>query len=431
MRLEAAATRIFAATTYSKRPNARRLRMRHFNLNDFIGRYVTERNESLFAADLAANHDRLAAAIDGKSVLVIGGAGTIGSSYIRALLRFRPARLYVIDTNENGLTELTRDIRSTVGLHVPDDYKPYPINFGDPVFAKIFRNEGPFDIVANFAAHKHVRSEKDHYSIEAMVDNNVLKAKGLLNLLLEQPPAHFFCVSTDKAANPVNVMGASKKLMEEVIMAYSTQLKISTARFANVAFSNGSLLFGFIERMMKQQPLSSPTDVRRYFVSPEESGQLCLLACLLGNSGDIFFPKLREEQMKTFAAIGEHFLREYGGYTADRCATETEAKEKARQLDLSATAYPVYFFPTNTSGEKQFEEFYTGAEVVDQDRFEQLGVVTNTQRKSVEEIERMFVLLRTLFASETLDKEAIVRLITDFIPNFEHIETGRSLDQKM
>lgn len=405
--------------------------MRHFNLNDFIATYVTERQESFFAEDLRNNHDQLAASIDGKSVLVIGGAGTIGSSYIRALLRFKPARLYVIDINENGLTELTRDIRSTVGLNVPDDYKPYPINFGDPVFAKIFRNEGPFDIVANFAAHKHVRSEKDHYSIEAMVDNNVLKAKGLLELLLEQPPAHFFCVSTDKAANPVNVMGASKKLMEEVIMAYSTKLKISTARFANVAFSNGSLLFGFIERMMKQQPLSSPTDVKRYFVSPEESGQLCLLACMLGESGDIFFPQLREEQMKTFSAIAEDFLRVYGGYAADKCETDAEAKEKALRLPVDSTTYPVYFFGSNTSGEKAFEEFYTDAEEVDHKRFVQLGVVKNTRRKSLEEIEEMFGLLRTLFASETLDKAAIVALITNFIPNFEHIETGRSLDQKM
>lgn len=405
--------------------------MRHFNLNDFIGQYVTERHQSLFAKDLAVNHDRLAGAIDGKSVLVIGGAGTIGSSYIRALLRFKPARLYVVDTNENGLTELTRDIRSTLGLNVPDDYKPYPINFGDTVFAKMFRSEGPFDIVANFAAHKHVRSEKDHYSIEAMVENNVLRAKGLLELLLEQPPEHFFCVSTDKAANPVNVMGASKKLMEEVIMAYSAKLKISTARFANVAFSNGSLLFGFVERMMKQQPLSSPTDVKRYFVSPEESGQLCLLACMLGESGDIFFPKLRQEQMKTFSAIAEDFLRVYGDYAADRCATETEAKAKARDLTADSKTYPVYFFGSNTSGEKPYEEFFTEAERVDQDSFAQLGVVKNTRRKDLTEIDRMFRKLRSLFEQEQLDKAAIVKLMADFIPNFEHIETGRSLDQKM
>ncbi|NJB86668.1 FlaA1/EpsC-like NDP-sugar epimerase [Lewinella marina] len=405
--------------------------MKHFSLNNFISRYVTERDESLFTVDLARYHADLAREIDGKSALVIGGAGTIGSSFIRALLKFRPAKLYVVDTNENGLTELTRDLRSAADLNVPEDYKPYPINFGDPVFAKIMANEGPFDIVANFAAHKHVRSEKDHYSIEAMVDNNVLKAKHLLELLLAYPPKHFFCVSTDKAANPVNVMGASKKLMEEVILAYSDRLKISTARFANVAFSNGSLLFGFLERMMKEQPLSSPNDVRRYFVSPEESGQLCLLACVLGRSGEIFFPNLREEQMRTFSSIAVDFLREYGAYEPLYCKTEQEAREQAAQLTEETTHYPVYFFGSSTSGEKPYEEFFTEGENVDHTRFEQLGVIQNAGRKSVEEIEVMFAKLKALFKDTKIDKAAIVSLMADFIPNFEHIETGRSLDQKM
>lgn len=405
--------------------------MKHFSLNNFISQYVTERDQSLFSADLANCQAELAKEIDGKSALVIGGAGTIGSSFIRALLRFKPARLYVIDTNENGLTELTRDIRSSNGLHVPEDYKPYPINFGDPVFKKIMHNEGPFDIVANFAAHKHVRSEKDHYSIEAMIDNNVLKAKHLLELLLAYPPKHFFCVSTDKAANPVNVMGASKKLMEEVILAYSDRLKITTARFANVAFSNGSLLFGFLERMMKEQPLSSPSDVKRYFVSPEESGQLCLLACILGRSGEIFFPNLREEQMKTFSSIAEDFLREYGGYVPLYCANEQAARERAAALTEDSADYPVYFFGSNTSGEKPYEEFFTEGEEVDHQRFEQLGVIQNAGRKSIGDIDVMFARLTAQFQDTTIDKAAIVRLIADFIPNFEHIETGRSLDQKM
>ncbi|MBB4080220.1 FlaA1/EpsC-like NDP-sugar epimerase [Lewinella aquimaris] len=405
--------------------------MKHFSLNRFIKQYVTEREESLFAADLAKYDRELAREIDGKSALVIGGAGTIGASFIRALLLFKPARLYVVDTNENGLTELTRDLRSAADLNVPDDYKPYPINFGDPVFAKIMANEGPFDIVANFAAHKHVRSEKDHYSIEAMIDNNVLKARHLLELLLAYPPKHFFCVSTDKAANPVNVMGASKKMMEEVILAYSDRLKITTARFANVAFSNGSLLFGFMERMMKEQPLSSPSDVRRYFVSPEESGQLCLLACILGKSGEIIFPNLREEQMRTFSSIAEDFLREYGNYTPALCATEEEARHRASELTADSTTYPVYFFSSNTSGEKQFEEFFTEGEEIDRDRFEQLGVICNAPRKSAGDIEVMFAKLAALFQDMEIDKSAIVKLIADFVPNFEHIETGRSLDQKM
>ncbi len=222
-----------------------------FNIDRFISEYVTERKESLFSNDLLTFHERLTDKTEGRSALVIGGAGTIGSSFIKALLKFNISKLYVVDINENGLTELVRDLRSSVGLNVPDDLKTYPISFSDPVFQKMFLSLGPFNIVANFAAHKHVRSEKDHYSIEAMIQNNVLKAKGLLDLLVQNPPEYFFCVSTDKAANPVNVMGASKKLMEDLILAYSDRLQISTARFANVAFSNGSLPFGFHGEMVQ------------------------------------------------------------------------------------------------------------------------------------------------------------------------------------
>ena len=267
------------------------------NVSNFIKNNITFRSRSMFLDDIEANRERLKEEIEGRSLLVIGGAGTIGSSYIRAVLPFRPSKLVVVDVSENGLTELTRDLRSTYGMYIPEDYRTYPLNFADPIFEKIFRKEGGFDIVANFSAHKHVRSEKDQYSVEALIENNVLKARKLLDLLVEMPPKHFFCVSTDKAANPVNIMGCSKKVMEEMIMAYSDKFKVTTARFANVAFSNGSLLAGFIERMMKRQPLSSPNDVKRYFVSPEESGQICMLACMLGRSGEIFFPKLGEEQM--------------------------------------------------------------------------------------------------------------------------------------
>lgn len=400
------------------------------SINQFIADHITGRQESLFAADLQRYQTELSTAIDGKSLLVIGGAGTIGSSFIKAALKFKPKRLYVLDINENGLTELTRDLRSSLDVHIPDDYKTYPINFGDPVFEKLFRKEGPFDIVANFAAHKHVRSEKDHYSIEAMIDNNVLKAQKLLELLIEFPPNHFFCVSTDKAANPVNVMGASKKLMEEVIMAYASKLPITTARFANVAFSNGSLLAGFIERIMKKQPLSSPSDVKRYFVSPEESGQLCLLACILGKSGEIFFPKLHSGQMMTFSAIAVYFLKSLG-YEAELCGTEQEAREKAAKMDGQNSAYPVYFFSSETSGEKSFEEFYTGDEQINLDRFEQLGVIENAPRQSLETVHEIFAQLNGLFEQDELDKSAVVRSLQAIIPNFEHIETGKSLDQKM
>ncbi|MDE6081297.1 MAG: polysaccharide biosynthesis protein, partial [Muribaculaceae bacterium] len=261
------------------------------NLNQFINDYVIERQQSLFLHDIKVNEEKLKEEITGKSVLVIGGAGSIGSSFIRAILKYEPSKLVVVDLNENGLAELTRDLRSTDGLKVPEIYLTYTLDFADPIFERIFREHKGFDIVANFSAHKHVRSEKDRHSVEALLRNNVIKAKKLLDLLAEIPPKHFFCVSTDKAANPVNVMGASKRIMEDLIMAYTTDFKVTTARFANVAFSNGSLPMSFFDRIMKHQPLVAPNDVRRYFVSPEESGQICKMACVLGNNGEIFFPK--------------------------------------------------------------------------------------------------------------------------------------------
>lgn len=404
---------------------------RFINLDQFISQEVTGRSESLLAPDIESHRSELERRLDGKSVMVIGGAGTIGSSFVKAVLQFKVKRLFVIDTNENGLAELVRDLRSSTGLHIPEVLITYPINFGTAVFEKIWRGEGPFDIVANFAAHKHVRSEKDHYSIEAMVENNVLLAKRLLDLLAENPPERFFCVSTDKAANPVNVMGASKKLMEEVILAYSEIMPITTARFANVAFSNGSLPFAFIQRLMKQQPLSSPIDVRRYFVSPEESGQLCMLACMLGESGDIFFPKLDEtEDVLTFAQIAERLLAELG-YEPDYCKTEDEARQKAKLMTADNHQYPVFFFSTNTSGEKPFEEFYTTSETVDLNSFQALGVIKDAKRRKIQDLNVIISNLEQLFTSKEITKEKVVDVLKDFLPTFEHIETGKNLDQRM
>ena len=282
------------------------------DLNKFIGKYVTKRDRSMFLHDIERNTEKLTDKIFNRSVLVIGGAGSIGSSYIKAILPFKPKSLVVVDINENALAELTRDLRSTGGLYVPDDYIPYPMDFASPVFGKMFIDRGGFDIVANFSAHKHVRSEKDIYSVEALLRNNVLNAKILLDLLEQYPPEEYFCVSTDKAANPVNIMGASKRIMEDLIFSYSDKFPVKTARFANVAFSNGSLPAGFIARIQKLQPLSAPTDTKRYFVSPEESGQICMLSCMLGNNREIFFPKLEEAQMMTFDQIATDLLHEYG-----------------------------------------------------------------------------------------------------------------------
>lgn len=404
---------------------------RRFDIENFIKQNITHRENSLFNEDLQQFHSTLENRINGKSVLIIGGAGTIGSSFIKAILKFKPSKLYVFDINENGLTELVRDLRSSSSYNIPRDFITYPINFGDKIFEKIFRKEGGFDIVANFAAHKHVRSEKDAFSVEAMIENNVLKAKNLLDLLLEFPPERFFCVSTDKAANPVNLMGASKKLMEEVILAYSNHIPITTARFANVAFSNGSLLQGFIERLAKKQPLSAPSDVKRYFVSPEESGQLCLLACILGNSGEIFFPKLdAQKDTHTFAEIASLFLKEQG-LEAEICVSEDEARRKEISFDGTTPQYPVYFFKSDTSGEKSYEEFFTDNEITDLNTFSALGVVKNATKKDLKEIELIFEKINSLFNSKEIDKEAIVKLMTSIIPNFKHIETGKNLDQKM
>lgn len=401
-----------------------------FVLEDFIADHVIGRRESLFAADLAAHDSALRGAIEGASVLVIGGAGTIGSSFIRALLPFHPARLVVVDLNENGLTELTRDLRSTDHQFVPDDYKTYPISFGGPVFERMFRAEGPFDIVAHFAAHKHVRSEKDRYSIEAMLENNVMSTVALLDLMTELPPQHFFCVSTDKAANPANVMGASKKLMEEAVLAYAAELPAVTARFANVAFSNGSLPAGFLERIAKNQPLSAPHDVRRYFVSPAESGQLCLLACVLGAPADIFFPQLDEPRMLTFSSIADALLRELG-YQPEYCSSEGEARAAAAARQPEDTTWPVYYFASETSGEKSFEEFYTADEDVDLDSFSALGIVRGRASNDVAGIRATLDDLRGLFAQADLTKAAIVDSIATLVPTFHHVETGKSLDQKM
>ena len=401
------------------------------SIEDFIKENITYRNQSLLVHDFETNDVKLRQEIDGKNVLVIGGAGTIGSSFIKAVLKFNPSKLYVVDINENGLTELVRDLRSSIGYNIPEDFKTYPINFGDAVFEKILKKEGPFQIVANFAAHKHVRSEKDAYSIEAMIENNVIKAKKLLDLLLESPPEHFFCVSTDKAANPVNVMGASKKLMEEVILSYSSHIPITTARFANVAFSNGSLLAGFVERIMKKQPFSSPLHIKRYFVSPEESGQICLLACVLGKSGEIFFPKLNPERdMQKFSDIGTRFLN-YLGYEVEYCDSENDAKQKALNLSSTSNSYPVYYFETDTTGEKPFEEFFTSKEELDLDRFQSLGVITNPKRKQLSAVHLMFDQITQLFEQQEIDKRVIIALLQEFIPNFSHIEKGKHLDQKM
>lgn len=401
-----------------------------FDLEQFVRRYVTKRQHSIFLSDIQAEKERLAQRIEGKTVLVIGGAGSIGSSFIKAILPFKPAAMVVVDTNENALAGLTRDLRSTKGVYIPEDHIFYPMDYASPVFEKMFRRRGGFDIIGNFSAHKHVRSEKDIYSIEALLRNNVLHTKRLLDLLAELPPETYFCVSTDKAANPVNIMGASKRIMEDVIFAYSDRFPVKTARFANVAFSNGSLPAGFLDRIAKLQPISAPSDVKRYFVSLEESGQICMLACILGENREIFFPKLEKEQMMSFDRIATALLEGYG-YEVLRCESDESAIEEAERLKIGGNLYPVHYAPSDTSGEKAYEEFYTDSESLDMDRFKSLGIITGKMIPDVKRIEDLFGQLTDAFDKAGTTKEEIVSIMKDYLPDFEHIETGRSLDSKM
>lgn len=401
-----------------------------FNIDKFIKDSITKRSESMFAQDIEANKDVLIREIKERTVCVIGGAGSIGSSFIKAILCFEPKSIVVVDLNENGLAELVRDVRSTDGLYVPDDFRCYTLNFADPIFERIFKEEKGFDIVANFSAHKHVRSEKDRYSVQALIENNDIKAKKLMDLLTVYPPKHFFCVSTDKAANPVNIMGASKRIMEDLVMAYNKYFKVTTARFANVAFSNGSLPDGWIHRLQKKQPLAAPSDVKRYFVSPEESGQICMLACVLGKPGEVFFPKLGENQMLAFSSICDDFIKTVG-YTKKECASDNEAKQFASDMGYDSDIYPVVYFKSDTTGEKAYEEFYVPGEKINMDRFLSLGVVEQTTRHTLEEVNNFFNDLEMLFKREDFTKTQVVDCIKDFIPNFEHEEKGKNLDQKM
>ena len=423
-----------------------------FDIEKFVRKYMTGRTESLLKADFEKFADEMHARIDGKRMLVVGGAGTIGSNYVKAALRgFKPATMYVVDIDENQLTELTRELRAGTEYCVPAEYVTEPIDLGSKLFDKFFKAHGPFDIVANFAARKHVRAERDVHSIEAMCDTNVFMAKKLLDLLLENPPQHFFCVSTDKAANPVNVMGATKKLMEETIMAYADRLPIKTARFANVAFSNGSLPIGWLNRIAKKQPLSCPMGIRRFFVSPVESGELCLAASVLAESGDIVYPKLDEDKdMIPFDRVVKDMLNSMGlgckacssseaakaamGIFNAKKQRSGESEEISATLPLSHSAlieYPCEFFGSDTDGEKTFEEFYTATDEKDETTFVNLGVVKNAKRRPVEEVENIFAGLYRVFDREGATKEDVVEVLKEYLPNFSHISKGKSLDGRM
>ena len=379
-----------------------------------------------FECDLNNQHVFLSKLIKSNNFLVIGGAGTIGSSYIKQILKYKPSKITVVDFNENSLTELTRDLRSSNLLDYSPEYITYPVNLLSDTFDKVF-NSDTWQVVANFSAHKHVRSEKDNISVEALIKNNVFGAIKLLNLCELNPPKYFFSVSTDKAANPVNIMGASKSLMEKLILSKKKHFRVSTARFANVAFSNGSLLDGFIYRLQKRQPLSCPSDIKRFFVTPEQSGKICLLATFLAQTGSIFFPKLdfHKDQIY-FKEIALDFLKD-NGFKPVLMKSEKEAK--GFDFHKNPDKYPIYFFKTDTSGEKTYEEFFTEEEDYDINQFVSLGYIKTSEVEiSFEEVKTDF---ESVFRNPNSNKSDIVNIINKYVPDFMHIETGKHLDQKM
>lgn len=400
--------------------------MNLFKISAFINKGIIKKGKNFFLDDIKSNFDKLSYKIENKAVLVIGGAGTIGSNYLKSMLHFKPAKIVVVDINENGLTELTRDLRSSKSLDYNPEYITYPVSLISKTFEKIFWSD-KFDLVANFSAHKHVRSEKDKISVEALIRNNVYGAIKILELCAKRPPSHFFSVSTDKAANPVNLMGASKSLMEKLIISKQHEFRVSTARFANVAFSNGSLLEGFINRINKNQPLSCPSDIKRFFVSPEQSGQICLLATFLGDTGNIFFPKLDiDNDQIYFKDIAIDFLKEN---KLEPVIVSSEKDAKSFDILAKPEKHPIFFFKSDTSGEKTYEEFYTNDEDINLEKYNSLGFIKTTPKEvSFDGVKYDF---ETVFENPNSTKEDIVKVIKKYVPTLNHIERGKNLDQKM
>ena len=361
--------------------------------------------------------------------LVIGGAGSIGQAVVKEIFRRNPKALHVVDVSENNMVELVRDLRSSLG-YIDGDFRTFAVDCGGSEFAALMAAGDGYDHVLNLSALKHVRSEKDPFTLMRMLEVNIFNAVATLTQARTRGARKYFCVSTDKAANPVNMMGASKRIMEMFLMRESRSLPVSTARFANVAFSDGSLLHGFNQRLSKRQPIAAPNDVRRYFITPQESGELCLMSCLLGENRDVFFPKLSEAlHLTRFSDIAVRYL-EARGFEPYECDSEDEARNRAEEL-IDSGRWPVYFFKSDTTGEKDFEEFYTGEEHIDWERFETIGVIRNPVGYDEEKLERFVAEIERIRSKPTWDKQEIVELFNYMIPEFKHLETGKYLDSKM
>ena len=386
---------------------------------------IIGREKELFSTDLEFFHDQLLEAVSDSKFLVIGGAGSIGHSVTKEIFKRGPAALHVVDISENNLVELVRDIRSTFGYGV-GDFSTFAIDCGSTEFEALITALGPYDYVFNLSALKHVRSESDPYTLMRLLMVNVFNTVKTLNLIRSMGAKKYFCVSTDKAANPVNMMGASKRIMEMYLMRASLYQNLSMARFANVAFSDGSLLHGFNQRFAKRHPITAPKDVRRYFVSSKESGELCLLSGLLGENRDIFFPKLSEKvHLITFSEIAGRFLRQRGYEPS-----EDEARNSVEEL-IAEKQWPCYFFKSDTTGEKDFEEFFTDKENLDMDRFDTVGVIRNQPDFDEVKLDKFMDGIEALRAKATWTKDDIVKLYFDLLPEFAHKETGKYLDQRM
>lgn len=394
------------------------------NILNLIGR-----TEELFTTDISTHEKELKEIVSSSSFLVIGGAGSIGSATTKEIFKRNPKKLHVVDISENNMVELVRDIRSSFG-YIDGDFQTFALDIGSVEYDAFWEADGDYDYVLNLSALKHVRSEKDPYTLMRMIDVNVFNTDKTLQQSIKKGVKKYFCVSTDKAANPVNMMGASKRIMEMFLMRKSKEIAISTARFANVAFSDGSLLHGFNKRIEKKQPIVAPNDIKRYFVTPKESGELCLMSCIFGENRDIFFPKLSENlHLITFAEIAVKYLAEIG-YEPYLCKDEDEARVLVETLPQEGK-WPCLFTSSDTTGEKDFEEFFTDTETLDMERFENLGVIKNELNIEEEKLHLFETTINALKTARKWNKEEIVDLFFKMIPEFGHKETGKYLDSKM
>jgi FlaA1/EpsC-like NDP-sugar epimerase len=395
-----------------------------FSLLSLIGR-----EKELFALDINSCEPRLSQVVSSSTFLVIGGAGSIGQAVTKEIFKRNPKKLHVVDISENNMVELVRDIRSSYG-YIEGDFKTFALDVGSVEYDAFIQADGKYDYVLNLSALKHVRSEKDPYTLMRMIDVNVLNIEKTLLQSIAHRTKKYFCVSTDKAANPVNMMGASKRIMEMFLMRRSLEINISTARFANVAFSDGSLLHGFNQRIQKQQPIVAPKDIKRYFVTPKESGELCLMSCIFGENRDIFFPKLSESlHLISFTEIAIKYLEQLG-YEPYLCSSEDEARLLAETLPAQAK-WPCFFTDSDTTGEKDFEEFFTENETLDMSKFNNIGVIKNKPLFNNELLDEFVQYIDVMKLSKSWAKEQIVGLFFKMIPAFEHKETGKYLDGKM